>query len=66
MKNNQNNEKVFSIQAFITDCQKKYSKEEINYFLNSWALECDGLTKNEMLGIGYITKEDWMVETNGE
>ena len=51
--------KVFSIEKFKNDSD---ITEDIQYSLETWALECDGLTKAQVEKLGYFINDDWMVE----
>lgn len=54
--------KVFSKEKFIEDMgHEEYQKTIFPY--GSYVDECDGLTEEEMEELGYLTDEDWMIET---
>ena len=55
--------KVFSVEKFKNYCEMKGdSKERINQHCYFWAYKCDGLTKEEMRSLGFITRNEWMIE----
>lgn len=57
--------KVFSIEAF-----KNYSERigedskvtERRCSPKGWAYKCEGLTKAEMNALGFVTRDEWMVD----
>lgn len=54
--------KVFDLGLFVTDRKQKRSNEEIKNLIQDWALECHGLTEEEMSKINKATVESWMKE----
>jgi hypothetical protein len=56
--------KVFSVQKFIEDCKRSgYDWEDVEFSLEGWATDCDGLTRKEMFELGgYVSNDDWEIE----
>ena len=55
--------KVFSVKKYVEDCRKDGDSERfIKECLNKWGYTASGLTKEQMLQIGLVTRDDWMEE----
>ena len=57
--------KVFNIKKWIETTwgmNNENEQQAIFYSLKSWALECEGLTKEEMKEKGLLCHDDWLKE----
>ena len=53
---------VFSLKKFIEDTKLEYGDKILTDALNWWALECEGLTPEEMKEKGLVTAKEWLIE----
>ena len=57
--------KVFSKEAFIKDNIHVLGQiSEIDNHALAWIHVCEGKTAGEMLKMGYLTLEEWMIEVD--
>ena len=55
--------KVFSVEKFKESMKSiGLSDDRIDYYCKRWAKECEGLTEEEMLELGYVTDDSCMIE----
>ncbi|MFA5660658.1 MAG: hypothetical protein WC968_04630 [Bacilli bacterium] len=55
--------KVFSVKKFIEVMEPQVGGKIVLDALKLWALECEGLTPEEMKEKGYRCDKAWLVET---
>ena len=55
--------KVFSKAKWMERCLSLGMKEEFSFEL-TWPDECEGLTEEEMIQLGFVTSHNWMVEVD--
>ena len=58
--------RVFSIDKYVKEEMRLHdiTRDEVYERMKrfSWPLECNGLTEEEMIELGYLTFPEWMVE----
>lgn len=62
MKASKKIKKVFSAIKFIEDSEQYFTESSILTSLKRWAIECHGLTPEEMEKEHYGCSNDWLVE----
>lgn len=53
---------VFSLKKFIEDLKPKVGDNILIDALKLWALECEGLTPEEMKELHYGCANEWLIE----
>lgn len=54
--------KVFSVKKFIEDTKLEFGDKILIDALKLWALDCEGLTPEEMGQKGFGTAKEWLDE----